>query len=263
MKLRNLLSAVFLVLAACSESETPKDDFLGDCVNHYRAESFKVALTTCTKAAEKESARAQWLLGNMYYHGLGTEVSDKKAFDWYLAAAQNDWTDAQYSIGLLYRDGEGVEKNVDEGFKWLKKAADNGLREASFEIGQLFYSDLMGEPDLANAIHWFKKAANDNHQMSINNLSWLYATAPEKQFRDAKRAMFWAEKLKINKDNSYMFLDTQAAAYALAGKYEEAVNLQNDAISHLPDDIKEDIRAQFQQRLEAYKNHQAWTEKCC
>lgn len=58
---------------------------------------------------------------------------------------------------------------------------------------------------------------------AANILAWLLATNPDASHRNGEEAVKWAEKAcELTKYGNHAFLDTLAAAYATAGRYEDA-----------------------------------------
>lgn len=255
----------WLLLTACNQKPPIEHQLWLDCANHYRAESYQVARLTCTQAADAGFVRAAWLLGHIYYYDLNNQGNSREqGFDWYLRAAEGGWIEAQTYVGESYMYADGVQQDFTQAFHWLNKAALSHDPNAEFALGMLFFDGKGRAKDISSAIAWFKKSANKQHLMSINNLAWIHATSQHKAFRDVRQAIFWAEKLALtsagNNQQSSIFLDTQAAAHALAKEFELAINLQNQAISYLPDTVEEDRLLEFQQHLEAYQNSKAWLE---
>ena len=66
------------------------------------------------KAAEKGEAKAQKIIGDMYYYGSAGECDQKLAAVWYEKAAEQDDFTAQYFLGYMYMEGIGVPKNIDK-----------------------------------------------------------------------------------------------------------------------------------------------------
>ncbi|TQV86883.1 tetratricopeptide repeat protein [Aliikangiella coralliicola] len=257
-----LFVVLVILLAGCEDERKVEQALLTDCVSHYRAESYRVASKTCLTAAEQGIPRAQWLLAHIYYYDLAEQNrTAEQAFEWFLKAAESGWPEAQTFVGESYVAADGVEQDFDKAYQWLVKAAKFHDTKAEFALGMMFYNGQGRPKDLGSAISWFKKAATKRHTMSINNLAWLHATTTHKAYRNAKKAMFWADKLEQTNETQSIFLDTRAAAYALAGEFNQAITLQSEAISLLPEDVDEDRLLDFQQRLEAYEQHRAWEEK--
>jgi tetratricopeptide (TPR) repeat protein len=102
-------------------------------------------------------------------------------------------------------------------------------------------------------------AVNPEYGAAYNNLAWLLATCPDAQFRDGARAVTLAEKARQLLPNRPREMDTLAAAYAEAGRFDDAVRMQRQTIDLMlkqsPDEVQ-DARA----RLESYEQHKAWRE---
>jgi serine/threonine-protein kinase len=94
---------------------------------------------------------------------------------------------------------------------------------------------------------------------ACNWLSWLLATCPEASIRDGARAVELGRRaLEHSSDQGRAgCLDTLAAALAENGNFDEAVDLQREAIS-LVDDI--DRRLGFERRLLLYESRQPYRE---
>jgi TPR repeat protein len=74
------------------------------------------------RAAQGE-AKAQTILGLMYYEGRGVPQDYAEALKWFrLAAAQGDAL-AQHNLGLMYAKGYGVPQNHIEAHTWFTLAA--------------------------------------------------------------------------------------------------------------------------------------------
>jgi tetratricopeptide (TPR) repeat protein len=89
-----------------------------------------------------------------------------------------------------------------------------------------FTYELMGEYDKAIADY------RDNyHMLARNNLAWLLATCPDERFRGTTEAVETAGSLcQATRNREGMFLDTLAAAYAEAGRFDDAVKTQELAL---------------------------------
>lgn len=91
-----------------------------------------------------------------------------------------------------------------------------------------------------------------------NDLAWLLATCPTKELRNPQRAVELAES--ITKDQPKPepdYLDTLAAAYAAAGKFDEAVATMEQSLQLLSG--KPDLEA-MNARLALYREKQAFVE---
>lgn len=129
--------------------------------------------------------------------------------------------------------------------------------EAYYERGSVRY--LNGDYNLA--VDDLVKAVelDPDYALAYNDLSWILATCPDEKYRDGKEAIQLAQKaLEIRMEPAFM--DTFAAAYAEAGKFEEAIATQEKAISMLNKTwfMKIISRNEYVERLNAYKAHRPW-----
>ncbi len=72
-----------------------------------------------------------------------------------------------------------------------------------------------------------------HHPGILNNLAWLYATAPP-PYRNPQRALELAQKAAAQQPDPYV-LDTLAEAYYVNGRYEEALTAIRQAIAQKPE----------------------------
>jgi tetratricopeptide (TPR) repeat protein len=112
------------------------------------------------------------------------------------------------------------------------------------------------------AISDFNKALNINPRYfkAYNEKAWILATCPDTVYRDGAKAVELAKKA-VELDQKAMSLDTLAAAYAEAGKFEEAILTQEKVIDLLKKEGKpRNLIDQCVQRLKSYKAHKPWRE---
>ena len=107
--------------------------------------------------------------------------------------------------------------------------------------------------DFSNGI-----ALDPKDARAYDSLAWIYATCPNVQFRDGKKAVDNASKaceLTAWKDSNN--IGTLAAAYAETGDFEAAVKQVEKAIELTPQKEKAD----YQSRLDLYKAHKPYREE--
>ncbi len=91
-------------------------------------------------------------------------------------------------------------------------------------------------------------------------LAWLLATHPEEKLRDPAQAIQLGEKLAAQSEfGNWMSLDTLAAAYASAGRFEEAVRTAEKAVALVKEPSPGD-EAAVAERLRLYQSRQAYRE---
>ena len=73
---------------------------------------------------------------------------------------------------------------------------------------------------------------NDRLIGTLNNLAWLLATCPDDNVRNGRRAVTLAEKaVELTERKNATYLDTLAAAYAEARRFDDAVRVQQEALT--------------------------------
>jgi tetratricopeptide (TPR) repeat protein len=95
---------------------------------------------------------------------------------------------------------------------------------------------------------------------AYNNLAWLMATCPEGRYRDGKRAVELAEKA-VKLEETPNRLNTLAAAYAEAGRFQEAIKTQERAITKLKQAGGTNYLPEYEELLSSYKAGNPWREK--
>jgi tetratricopeptide (TPR) repeat protein len=107
----------------------------------------------------------------------------------------------------------------------------------------------------------------------LNNLAWILAAAPSSELRNGTEAVKLAARAcELDQRRQPMFIGTLAAAYAEAGRYDEAVAAAQQAHdlaldlagkTHDPADQKaaRNLAARNLELVELYRSHQAYHEK--
>ncbi len=73
------------------------------------------------------NANAQYILGNIFYNGIGFITQNKNlAFYMFLAAAEQQNIQAQLKLGDMFYKGDGVTQDINEAVKWYRLAAEKG-----------------------------------------------------------------------------------------------------------------------------------------
>jgi tetratricopeptide (TPR) repeat protein len=102
---------------------------------------------------------------------------------------------------------------------------------------------------------------NPRYAKPYNNLAWILATCPDAEYREGAKAVELAQKAVELKPKAFC-LDTLAAAYAEAGRFEDAITVQEKAIALLrKEEGKTEILAGYMERLNSYKANKPWRER--
>lgn len=132
---------------------------------------------------------------------------------------------------------------------------DRVIEQAPADVGARLsrgrIHSLLGQHDRALADNLEALTLAPEDPRILNNLAWLWATAPRADLRDPARALEFAQKMMHAGEDANR-LDTLAAALAACGRFAEAAETQRRAI----DLADEGEKADFRSRLARYETNQ-------
>lgn len=101
-----------------------------------------------------------------------------------------------------------------------------------------------------------------NQADALNNLAWILSTCPDEKVRDGERAVKLAERAcELTHDRSAKFLSTLGAAYAEAGRFDDAIATIEKAGALAQQTGQDALFNGDAQLLELFTNHQTYTDK--
>ena len=99
---------------------------------------YEAALETLDPLARNGDSSAQYLMGRMYFDGLGVPKAQAKAREYFETAAGHGNAAAQCALGTIYYQGEGVPKDLAKAASWFQRAADHGSAHARSRLAWLY-----------------------------------------------------------------------------------------------------------------------------
>ena len=96
----------------------------------YHRKDYAAALQGFQILADRNNARAQFFLGEMYLHGLGVKQDSGRALQLETAAAEQGSTEAKYTLGGMYERGQGVPQDKVQAHVWYALSATTGDEQA-------------------------------------------------------------------------------------------------------------------------------------
>jgi len=161
---------------------------------------YKQSYEWATKAADRNHARAQCLLGICRAMGLGIDQDTSVMLYWLHKSADLRDVGGLYYLAQCYEKGWGVAQNLQTALYFYAEAANLGdavskkktkeltkLIDAAnkeytaeeieewFEKGEEYYfGDDETEPNYKEAIKWYRKAANTGHPDAQFSLGYCY-----------------------------------------------------------------------------------------
>lgn len=103
-------------------------------------------------------------------------------------------------------------------------------------------------------------AVDPNDPMALNNLAWILATSRDAALRDGPQAVRLAEQLRQRDESQAQPLDTLAAAYAEAGRFEEAAQTARQAIAKAEAAGDRSLAEEARARLRIYEQGQPYRQ---
>jgi tetratricopeptide (TPR) repeat protein len=143
--------------------------------------------------------------------------------------------------------------DIDEALRLKPDSAHLRCSRAYILIRKTDYAAAVVE--LEDAI---KNAAD--YASAHNALAWVLATCPDAEVRNGRKAVTHAEKaVELTERKSGAYLDTLAAAYAEARRFDDAVRVQQEALGDREFVLGSGNPAN--ERLELYRQRKAYREK--
>jgi protein O-mannosyl-transferase len=113
----------------------------------------------------------------------------------------------------------------------------------------------------ANAIQCYERALQlkPDYADAANNLAWLLATAPSTEYGDPARAVTLAESAcDLTGHGMPTYLDTLAAAYAVTGRFDDAIATARQAVELARASGQTQLAADIATRIDLYSDKRAY-----
>ena len=186
------------------------------------------AITDCTQAITYNPGSAK-SYNNRGFAYIFKESYEAAVRDFDRAIAINPrYVDAYSNRCLAHiRQGQYTRAVTD-----CSQALAINPRSAKALYNRGFARDRQGDPGGALGDYLQALSVKPDYIEVYNNIAWILATSSDERLRDGERAVALAERAAAHTADVNC-MDTLAAAYAEAGRYEEAVAMENRVISIL------------------------------
>jgi tetratricopeptide (TPR) repeat protein len=195
------------------------------------------------------------------HYNLGYALSARGRRDEAIAALEAalridpDYGLAHNNLGALLQLAGKPDQALEHYQRAVALRPDNV--EARANLGQLL--SIQGR--VPEAVDQFREALalKADHPQALAGLAWVRATAFDPAFRNAEEGVRLAEQAdRATAHRALSVLDVLAAAYASAGRYEDAVAVVRTALEVAVAAGQSPVVAQFRQRLELYTQHKPY-----
>jgi tetratricopeptide (TPR) repeat protein len=172
-------------------------------------------------------------------------------------AIKPDSMEAHVNLGSALIQKGSVNEAIAQYQQALQIKPDNV--EACYNLGNV----LLQKGRVDEAIVCFQKSLQikpDSVEV-LNNLAWLLATCPDAHIRDGVQAVKYGERAcELTHTNVTILVGTLAAAYAEAGRFDDAITTAQKACALASAAGEQDLLEKNQKLLELYRAHQPYHE---
>jgi len=237
------------------------------------------SLTLFSRALEitGDTPAGRYNLGNAYWAAGDLDAAAKNLL--LVIRSGNNLAEVHYRLGLIYllqKKWPEAEIQFDE---YLRLDPDNPfIRKYLGDAlsAQKKFMDAENEYATASQLRpndpVIQQALEKNRCLEVlhlkpdvpevlNNLAWMLATSTQADIRDGPRAVQLAERAcDITGGKKTIFLGTLAAAYAEAGRFDDAISAAQKACDLARQSGEHELLKKNQELLELYRKHQPYRE---
>lgn len=150
-------------------------------LRYYNWKEYKTALPYLQSAAKEGYGEACYLLGEMYYYGLGTEKNPTIAMRMYQRSIEYGFTKGEAELGRMYEDGEGAAKDLQKAFELYEKSAAKDIVLGKYLLARCYFYGEGTAQDMnkAYALLCELRAKRDTDKWILRNVSILLGNCYE------------------------------------------------------------------------------------
>ena len=145
-------------------------------------QSFEEAYKLFLLEAEIGNALAMHDLGRMFADGLGRDIDQDVACEWYKKAleaflsaeAEKPKPYIQYRIGKMFAAGLGTEQSYEQAASWFSQAVEKNHKYAEYSLGGLYYRGQGVPQSYETALNLYVRSANQANPYADYELAKMY-----------------------------------------------------------------------------------------
>lgn len=233
--------------------------------NHYGEENVSSGVTLLTQAAEAGHSDAAMFLAHLYYTGDVLERDLDRARAYYVQAAELDNAFARRSYARFLLDRNAGQEADPRAIGWLEELAAEEDAEAMLLLGNIHARGIGTDQDFRRAVGWYKGAVRlaPEDASIVNEVAWTLTVSHHEALKRTRYARSIMDTLMEANEEARRrpeYLDTWAAAYAAAGQFDRAIELQEQALTMAEKLQFESVLDILREHLEAFRDGQTITE---
>jgi Flp pilus assembly protein TadD len=202
-----------------------------------------------------ENALVNYFLGNSFLEA-GNPDEAVRNYQYAVRTAPN-FALARNNLGMVLL-AQGKSEEAEAQFREVLRLAPTDP-DAHIYLGDI----LSARKEFADAEAEYSMASQlkPDSPVILNNLAWLLATCPEARIRDGAQAVQYAERACALTDyQKAIFVGTLAAAYAEAGRFDDALATAEKACTLAEASGEPVLLQKNRELLELYRAHRAYHE---
>ena len=231
--------------------------------NVFGANERRQGLELIEQAAALDNVDAASTLGALL---LASDPTDAIGYMRKAAELGTDREKLNYLRLVLHPDHERQLDNT--AYSWTESLASDGNQEAMIRLAKVHAKGLYDEKvSFRKAKRWYQRSVevkpDDGH--NVNEVAWVFATTNLKRLRNPQLAIKYMDSLMSSNQQARQipaYIDTWAAAYAAAGDFTRAIELQKEALQ-LAEHNQEDaaVANQLKSHLGYFEQQKALSEE--
>jgi tetratricopeptide (TPR) repeat protein len=182
----------------------------------------------------------------------GKQAAAVDQFTWAIQIKPGNAT-AHFNLGVIYEEQGKSDLAIQHYADALRLGS--GSTDASFRLAVLLAT--LGRTAEAIKAYYSTLQLQPERLEALNNLAWILATNNDPKYREGIEAVKLAERAcELTRYGNAVVLDTLSAAYAEAGRFEDAVRTEQKAIDlahtsgqkELADNLQKNLKLFFARR---------------
>jgi TonB family protein len=216
------------------------------------------ALKTKADAGKADDLYRYAYVSEILRSSEGIDTDRQQINETFFKSASLGYSPAQFQLGKRMLVGNACSVNTAGAKTWLMRAALAGLQDAQYLLGVQMLGNSRLEKNEPGAMLWLTRAADSGFPTARLKLAWILATHADPNKRNGKRAQEYVDAVADDYLDRALYYETHAAVSAEVGDFKQALKWQEQALKDAQ--AYELPMAPVQARLDAYREHRAWTE---
>ena len=192
------------------------------------------------QASEIDNESSALLLAHMHYRGELVEKDLSTAESYFHKAADVGGRRSRMQYARFLFDPKNERVFTDDAYTWLEELAKKDDPEAMLMLGNLHAKGISVEQNFRRAISWFKSAVStaEDDANIVNEVAWTLTVTNIDKLRSQSYALRIMDRMMSADEEARgnpAYLDTWAAAHAANGKFDDAIDLQKQALKAAKD----------------------------